>query len=70
MILAGHAMGDYKPAMPAIEDLPMHREEGAAQSGKTAWRCKQCGHIHYGDEPPEACPYCFFPAGAFKELAG
>ncbi|KKQ21548.1 MAG: Rubrerythrin [Candidatus Wolfebacteria bacterium GW2011_GWC1_37_10] len=22
------------------------------------WRCKICGYIHEGDEPPEICPRC------------
>lgn len=30
--------------------------------------CRICGHIHYAAEPPEACPYCFFPGTAFKEI--
>jgi acyl-CoA dehydrogenase len=27
-----------------------------------------CGHVHYGDEAPEECPYCFFPKSAFKKM--
>jgi acyl-CoA dehydrogenase len=27
-----------------------------------------CGYVHLGDEPPEECPYCFFPAKAFKKI--
>jgi acyl-CoA dehydrogenase len=37
-------------------------------SGKTAWRCETCGHIQYGNEPPDECPYCTFPNHAFKEV--
>jgi hypothetical protein len=22
------------------------------------WRCRICGYIHVGDEPPERCRYC------------
>lgn len=22
------------------------------------WRCKVCGYIFEGEEPPEACPLC------------
>jgi acyl-CoA dehydrogenase len=29
---------------------------------------KMCGHIHYGDDPPDMCPYCFFPESAFKKI--
>lgn len=71
VILAGHVLGKYKPVMPALEDLPMVRgldlNEPAAKT-KTAWRCRMCGHIHYGEEPPDECPYCFFPKTAFKKV--
>ena len=33
-----------------------------------AWRCRICGYIHYGPEPPEECPYCRFPKSAFKQV--
>ena len=69
MIVAGHAMATYEPVMPALEDLPIHREmeyEEGAEGHKPAWRCRICGHVHYGQNPPEECPYCFMPKDAFK----
>lgn len=71
MIVAGYALGSYQPIMPPLEDLPILRDldlEKDVDREKTAWRCRMCGHIHYGDEPPEECPYCFFPASAFKKV--
>ena len=73
IVVAGHLMSKYRPSMPSLEDLPLHREfdpldEQAPQAGQKAWRCRICGHVHYGDEAPEACPYCFFPKSAFKEV--
>jgi acyl-CoA dehydrogenase len=70
VILSSYLMGAYRSVMPALEDLPMHLEadplgDGA---GKTAWRCRMCGHVHYGDEAPDECPYCFFPKTAFKKM--
>ena len=32
---------------------------------KTKWVCSLCGYVHYGDNPPEACPVCGAPASAF-----
>ena len=72
VILAGHAMHAYQPVMPSLEDLPIHSlkdfpdedVEGAAG----VWRCRMCGYVHFGEEPPEECPYCFFPASAFKKI--
>jgi acyl-CoA dehydrogenase len=72
VILAGHAMNNYTPVMPPIEDLPIpyagdfpDRDEG---DGSEVWRCRMCGYVHFGDEPPEVCPYCFYPSSAFKKI--
>jgi acyl-CoA dehydrogenase len=37
-------------------------------SGKTSWRCDNCGEIHYSDEPPDECPFCLFPNKPFKRV--
>jgi acyl-CoA dehydrogenase len=74
VIVAGHALNNYKPVMPPLEDLPLIRSETGASDfsgemkNKTAWRCRMCGHIHYGDNPPDECPYCYFPSTAFKKV--
>jgi acyl-CoA dehydrogenase len=72
MIVAGHVMSNYQRIMPALEDLPMIRgidlDPAKSEKNKKAWRCRMCGHIHYGEEPPDECPYCFFPAAAFKKV--
>ena len=76
MIVAGYVMSSYKSVMPPLEDLPLHRDqnptEALAADGKEEkiWRCRICGHVHYGNEPPEECPYCFFPGKAFKRANG
>ncbi|MDR3137137.1 MAG: rubrerythrin family protein [Coriobacteriales bacterium] len=31
-----------------------------------AWKCLQCGHVHFGTEPPEACPACAHPRAFFE----
>lgn len=76
MIVAGHALTSYKPVMPGLEELPVHRsvhpdEIGSHDSSYTgAWRCRVCGYMHYYDKPPEKCPYCFFPDSAFVQVPG
>jgi acyl-CoA dehydrogenase len=71
-IVSGYAMNVYQPVMPPLEDLPIHREmdpsELGDKKGSISWRCRICGYVHYGEEPPEECPYCFFPKSAFKEI--
>jgi acyl-CoA dehydrogenase len=71
-IVSGYAMNVYQPVMPPLEELPIHREmepsDVIGEPGKTAWRCQICGYVHYADEPPKECPYCFFPKTAFKKV--
>ncbi|HOG15919.1 MAG: Acyl-CoA dehydrogenase [Syntrophaceae bacterium PtaU1.Bin231] len=71
LIVSGYVLNGYKPVMPPLEDLPMLRglDLNDPTGAKTpAWRCRICGHIHYGEEPPEECPSCFFPKSAFKKV--
>ena len=30
------------------------------------WKCRNCGHIHYGKEAPESCPTCAHPQAYFE----
>lgn len=74
VVLADYLLHAHRSVMPALEDLPISREfdpldQEAPQFGKKVWRCRMCGYVHYGDQPPEECPYCFFPKTAFKEIA-
>lgn len=73
IVVAGHLFTKYKASIPPLEDLPLHREydpldDNAPHAGQKVWRCRICGHVHYGDEAPEECPYCFFPKSAFKDV--
>ena len=33
------------------------------------WRCRNCGYIHEGTEPPEKCPACAHPKAYFERLS-
>jgi len=68
MILAGFMLSQYEPVMPPPESTPMHGagSPDPVDTSATAWKCRICGHIHYGDDPPDHCPYCFFPKSAFQ----
>ena len=71
LIVSGHVLNNYKPVMPPLEDLPLIRGldlNDPSAKDVPAWRCRMCGHIHYGEAPPEECPYCFFPKTAFKKV--
>ena len=30
------------------------------------WKCRNCGHIHFGTEAPEVCPVCNHPRAFFE----
>lgn len=70
VVVSRFATEGYKPILPSLEDFPLLREMDVLEERKTktAWRCRICGHTHYGDEPPEECPYCFFSGSAFKKI--
>ncbi|MDD2585442.1 MAG: rubrerythrin family protein [Syntrophomonadaceae bacterium] len=33
------------------------------------WKCRNCGYIHEGTEPPELCPACAHPRSYYEVLA-
>ena len=33
------------------------------------WKCRNCGHIHVGEEAPEVCPVCNHPKAYFEVRA-
>ena len=37
-----------------------------AKSEATEWRCRNCGHIHFGVKAPELCPVCAHPKAYFE----
>ncbi len=69
VVVSRHLLENYKPVMPAIEDFPLMADHDAVlEGGVIAWRCRICGHTHYGPESPDECPHCFFPKSAFKKI--
>ncbi|MBD3350030.1 MAG: acyl-CoA dehydrogenase [Candidatus Lokiarchaeota archaeon] len=74
IVVSRHALNDYKAIMPKLDDLKRLKGDDikkAAREGlknQTVWRCRICGYSHYGEEPPDECPYCKFPKSAFKKL--
>ena len=37
-----------------------------AKAGITVWVCRNCGHVHIGEEAPKVCPVCFHPQAYFE----
>ena len=38
-------------------------------STKAYWKCRNCGRVHEGTEPPDICPSCLHPKAHFELLA-
>ncbi|ADU27492.1 rubrerythrin [Ethanoligenens harbinense] len=39
------------------------------KDGTVVWKCRVCGHIHVGKNPPEICPVCKHPKAFFEVKA-
>ena len=37
-----------------------------ARTEETVWFCRNCGHVHVGNEAPSVCPTCFHPQAYFE----
>ena len=65
-------MNSYQPVMPPLDDLAIHNKcdfpDVDPETATDVWRCRMCGYVHFDADPPEECPYCFFPATAFKHI--
>ena len=62
----GVLMGEIIIA-PRVDSSEALRNLGRDKSGKkraNKWKCRVCGYIHEGPEPPEECPVC----GASKDM--
>ena len=51
----------YKEFLKNIKDQTIFK-----RSEKKIWICRNCGHIHVGNEAPEKCPVCDHPQGYFE----
>lgn len=54
----------YQQFLKAIEDGSIFKK-----SAKKSWHCRNCGHIHAGETPPQLCPVCKHPQAYFEILA-
>jgi len=46
----------YKKLLEMVEKGTVYKREKPI-----TWKCRQCGYIHKGTEPPEKCPACKHP---------
>jgi len=51
----------YKQLLANIEAEVVFKKDG-----QVYWKCRNCGHIHKGDEAPLVCPVCDHPQAYFE----
>ena len=51
----------YKKLLKNLEEGEVFKKDG-----KIYWKCRNCGYIHEGIEPPEECPVCKHPKAYFE----
>lgn len=51
----------YNNIIKCLEDKDMFNSEAECY-----WICRNCGHIHFGQKPPENCPICSHPQSFFE----
>lgn len=54
----------YKQLLKNLEEDKVFKKDG-----KMYWKCRNCGHIHEGDEAPKVCPVCAHPRAYFELLS-
>ena len=51
----------YKKLLENIDS-----DEVFKKTGVRIWKCRNCGHIHVGEEAPKVCPVCAHPQSYFE----
>ena len=74
IIVAGYLLNTYESIMPPFDEIPIlindapFFDSDEKKDNVFAWRCPVCGHVHYGEDAPEECPYCFVKGKGFKKV--
>ncbi len=53
----------YRALLEKVESEGMFKSKE-----KILWKCRNCGYIHEGIEPPEKCPACAHPKSYYERL--
>ena len=51
----------YRTLLKNVEKNKVFKREEKVQ-----WKCRNCGYIHEGPEPPQTCPACQHPQGYYE----
>jgi len=51
----------YLKLLASVKDENVFKKEAPKM-----WVCRNCGHVHYGEEAPAVCPVCAHPRAYFE----
>ena len=51
----------YNKLLEAVKEEKVFKSETPKM-----WFCRNCGHVHYGEEAPKVCPVCAHPQSYFE----
>ena len=54
----------YRKLLEAVKEERVFKSESPKM-----WICRNCGHVHYGENAPEVCPVCAHPKAYFELMA-
>ncbi|MBR3198994.1 MAG: rubrerythrin family protein [Bacilli bacterium] len=54
----------YRKLLEAVKEERVFKAEAPKM-----WICRNCGHVHYGEEAPKMCPVCAHPQSYFEIMA-
>jgi len=52
-VAEAHHAENYKKMLAQVEAGTFFKKDR-----KVEWVCRECGYVHFGEEPPEKCPAC------------
>jgi rubrerythrin len=58
-----HHEARYLELLKQVKDGSVFKKKDKVQ-----WKCRNCGYIHDGDSPPDACPACLHTQAFFEVL--
>jgi rubrerythrin len=56
--------GRYRKLLENVESGKVFKKDEPVR-----WKCRNCGYVHDGNEPPESCPACKHPRDYFEVKA-
>ena len=54
----------YRKLLESVKEEKVFKSEAPKM-----WICRNCGHVHYGEEAPAVCPVCAHPRAYFEIMS-